>query len=121
MDNGNFLEYAGSKLGVDVGFGKCILVFGEKTSLTLPDLPVIAINDAIEAGTIIGVIRGWHTVAGSPVGEISVERPGTSEMKLIREEIAADTLTFEANLQNRAVIADLVKAGSLNCLLIDDQ
>lgn len=121
MDNGNFLEYAGSKLGVDVGFGKCILVYNTKGDLPLADLTSANINAAIEEGTIIGIIRGWHTVAGAPVGEISVERPGTSEMKLVREEIAADVLTFEANLQNRAVIADLVKAGSLNCLLIDDQ
>ena len=121
MDNGNFLEYAGSKLGVDVGFGKCILVYKEKKDLALADLTSTAVNADIESGAIIGVIRGWHTVAGAPVAEISVERPGTSEMKLVREEIAADVLTFEANLQNRAVIADLVKAGALNCLLIDDQ
>ena len=121
MDNGNFLEYAGAQLGVDVGYGKCILVYGEKRTILSSDLTSDGVNGDMTAGTIIGVIRGWHTVAGAPVGEISVERPGTSEMKLVREEIAADVLTFEANLQNRAVIADLVKAGSLNCLLIDDQ
>jgi len=79
-----------------------------------------AINTAIESGDIIGVIQGWHTIAGAPVAEISVERTGTAEMKLIRPEILADTLTFESNIANRSVIASLVAAGTLQCLLIDD-
>jgi len=122
MENcGNFLDYAESKCGVDVGFGKLILVYPAKTKIAKTALTADAINVAIVAGEIIGVIKGWHTVAGAPVGEVSVERIATREMKLIREEIAADTLTFERTLANREIIGDLVKAGSLNCLLIDDQ
>ena len=122
MENcGNFLDYAESKCGVDVGFGKLILVYPAKTTIAKTALTADAINVAIVAGEIIGVIKGWHTVAGAPVGEVSVERIATREMKLIREEIAADTLTFERTLANREIIGDLVKAGSLNCLLIDDQ
>lgn len=118
---GNFLDYAGEKCGIDVGYGKLILVYPSKTDVAVTSLDAAAINEAIASGTIIGVIKGWHTVVGSPIGEVSVERVSTREMKLIREEVAADTLTFERTLANREIIGDLVKAGSLNCLLIDDQ
>ena len=118
---GNFLDYAGEKCGIDVGYGKLILVYPAKAEVAISALTATAINAAIEAGTIIGVIKGWHTVVGAPVAEVGVERVATSEMKLIREEIAADTLTFERTLANREIIGDLVKAGSLNCLMVDDQ
>lgn len=42
-------------------------------------------------------------------------------MKLIRSEILADTLMFENTLANNEVIGDLVKAGSLYGILVDDQ
>jgi len=120
--NGNFLEYAHSKTGIDVGFGKMILVYQDKRSaIDASQLTVEAIQANIESGLIIGIIKGWHTVAGAPVAEISVERTGTAEMKLIRPEILADVLTFESGLASNEVLADLVKAGSLNCILIDDQ
>ena len=117
---GNFLELATAKCGADVGFGKIILLYGEKKSVLRSALTATAINAAIEAGTIVGVIKNWHTVAGAPVGEMNVERPGSGEMKLIRQEILADTLTFESNIANRSVIADLVQAGTIQGLLIDD-
>ena len=117
---GTFLEYAGEKCGVDVGYGKLILIYPSKQDVAVSGLTSDAINTAIEAGEIIGVIKGWHTVVGAPVAEVSVERIATSEMKLIREEVAADTLTFERNLVNREVLADLVKAGTLQALLVDD-
>lgn len=117
---GNFLELATAKCGADVGFGKIILLYGEKTSVLKSALTATAINAAIEAGTIVGVIKNWHTVAGASVGEMNVERPGSGEMKLIRQEILADTLTFESNIANRSVIADLVLAGTIQGLLIDD-
>jgi hypothetical protein len=118
---GNFLEYAGTKCGLDVGYGKIILIYPEKTSVEVADLTASAINAAIVAGDIVGVIKGWNTVAGAPVAEVSIERTGTGEMKLIREEIKADTLTFENSLDNNEVLGDLTKAGSVYCLLIDDQ
>lgn len=121
MENcGNFLELAQAKCGADVGFGKAILVYGSRQDVSLTEMTATAINTAIESGDIIGIIQGWHTIAGAPVAEISVERTGTAEMKLIRPEILADTLTFESNIANRAVIASLVAAGTLQCLLIDD-
>lgn len=118
---GNFLDYAGSKCGLDVGFGKMILLYADKTAVAEADLAAEAINAAVEAGTIVGIIKGWHTITGAPVAETNVERPGSAEMKLIRSEILADTLMFENTLANNEVIGDLVRAGSLYGILVDDQ
>jgi hypothetical protein len=118
---GNFLQYAGQKTGIDVGFGKMFLVYSNQTSKAASELDAVSINNEIATGTIIGVIKGWHTIAGAPVAEVSVERPGTYEKKLIRPEILADTLTFESGMANNEVLGDIVKAGSLNCILLDDQ
>lgn len=117
---GNFLEYAGSKCSLDVGFGKMILLYADKTAVLQTGLTAEGINAAVLAGGIIGIIKGWHTVTGAPVAETNVERPGSAEMKLIRSEILADTLMFENTLSNNEVIADLTKAGTLYGLLIDD-
>lgn len=118
---GNFLDYAGSKCGLDVGFGKMILLYADKTAVAEADLTAAAINAAVEDGTIVGIIKGWHTITGAPVAETNVERPGSAEMKLIRSEILADTLMFENTLANNEVIGDLVKAGSLYGILVDDR
>ena len=115
----SFLEPAGLKCGVDVGFGQLFLIYAEKRTLKSSDLTADAINAEIEAGTIVGVVKGWHTIAGAPVGEVAVERTGTSEMKNIRAEILADALTFESNMVNRTVTGDLVKAGTVNGILVD--
>jgi hypothetical protein len=117
---GNFLETAATKCGVDVGFGKMILVFPDKTAVTEGDLTAEGINAMVVSCAINGIIKGWHMVAGAPVAEITVERTGTGEMKQIRPEIIADTMTFESNIGTRAVLSDLVKAGTLDCILIDD-
>lgn len=116
----NFIDLAAATCGVDVGFGKVILLFKEKTSVSLSSLNANSINADIEAGGIVGVLKNWHTVAGAPVAEINVERPGSAEMKLIRPEILADVLTFEGNIGNRDVIDSLVKVGTVHGLVIDD-
>ncbi len=117
---GNFLEYAGSRCGIDVGYGKILLAYADQTEINISDLTADAINTAISNGTIKGVIKGWHTIAGAPVAEVSVDRVGTSEMKLIKPEVLADTLTFENTLSNNEVLGDLVKAGTIPMILIDD-
>lgn len=116
----NFIDLAAATCGVDVGFGKVILLYGAKRMRHINELTATAINAAIESGDIVGVLKNWHTVAGAPVAEINVERPGSAEMKLIRPEILADVLTFEGNIGNRDVIDSLVKAGTIHGLVIDD-
>lgn len=117
---GSFLDIAAAQCGIEVGYGKMFLVYPDATPVPLTDLTVENINAAIASGAIKGRIKGWHTIAGAPVAEVSVERTGTSEMKLIKQEVAADVLTFEANLLNRSVLGSVVGAGSLYCLLLDD-
>jgi len=116
----SFLELASAKCGVDVGYGKLFLLYKDKKTVTSAMLTATAINAEIEAGTIIGVIKGWHTVAGAPVGELTVERPFTAEITQIRAEILAETLTFESNILNRDVMAGLAAMGTLNGVLVDD-
>ena len=116
----NFIDLAAAQCGVDVGFGKVILLFKEKTVFAIDELTATNINAEIVAGNIVGVLKNWHTVAGAPVAEINVERPGSAEMKLIRPEILADVLTFEGNIGNRDVIDSLVKVGTIHGLEIDD-
>jgi hypothetical protein len=116
----NFIDLAAAQCGVDVGFGKVILLFNTKNSFAKDELTVSEFNARMLSGTIVGVLKNWHTVAGAPVAEINVERPGSAEMKLIRPEILADVLTFEGNIGNRDVIDSLVKAGTIHGLVIDD-
>lgn len=121
MENcGNFIELAAER-GADVGVGKMFLLYPQKTKVNVSALTATAINAAIEAGTIIGVIKNWHTVAGAPVAETNVERPLTAEMKIIRQEILADTLSFESNICNRSVVKDLVAVGTVHGILLDDR
>lgn len=116
----NFIDLAAAQCGVDVGFGKVILLYAEKKTVPIASLTATQINADIVSGDIIGVLKNWHTVAGAPVAEINVERPGSAEMKLIRPEILADVLTFEGNIGNRDVIDSLVKAGTVYGILVDD-
>ena len=116
----NFIDLAAAQCGVDVGFGKVILLFNTKSSFSKDELTVSEFNTRMLSGAIVGVLKNWHTVAGAPVAEINVERPGSAEMKLIRPEILADVLTFEGNIGNRDVIDSLVKVGTIHGLVIDD-
>lgn len=117
----NFIDLAAATCGVDVGFGKVILLYSErKIGLTASRFTAAQIAADIESGYIVGVLKNWHTVAGAPVAEINVERPGSAEMKLIRPEILADVLTFEGNIGNRDVIDSLVKVGTVHGIVIDD-
>jgi len=116
----NFIDLAAAISGVDVGFGKVILLFNTKRSFAKEELTVSEFNNRMLSGDIVGVLKNWHTVAGAPVAEINVERPGSAEMKLIRPEILADVLTFEGNIGNRDVIDSLVKVGTVHGIVIDD-
>lgn len=117
---GNFLDYTGQRCGVDVGIGRAFLLFKEKTLLSSSVLTIDSINSLIADGTIIGAVKDWHTVAGAPVAEINAERPVTGEMKLIRDEILADTLTFEQSVCLNEMLRDIVRQGTFFAVLIDD-
>lgn len=120
MNTGNFLQVAETQHAMDVGFGKMFLIYDEKQALALSDLTAAAINAHIADGTIIGVIKNWSMVAGASVAETNVERQGTGEMRQIRAEILADTLTFENNISNNKVFTRLSKKGTVYGVLVDD-
>lgn len=116
---GNFLERAETQNGISVGFGKMILIYSTDHDVPLASLTAAKINDEIAAGTIIGVIQGWNTVAGASVAEKNKENLDGS-IKLVKSEILADTLTFEDNITNNRILKSLVKGGTYPCLLLDD-
>lgn len=119
MNIGNFLERAETQNGISVGFGKMILIYSTVHDVPLASLTAAAIQAEITAGTIIGVIQGWHTVAGASVAEKNKENLDGS-IKLVKSEILADTLTFEDNITNNRILKSLVKGGTYPCLLLDD-
>lgn len=116
---GNFLERAETQNGISVGFGKMILIYSTDHDVPYSSLTAAAINAEIAAGTIIGVIQGWNTVAGASVAEKNKENLDGS-IKLVKSEILADTLTFEDNITNNRILKSLVKGGTYPCLLLDD-
>jgi hypothetical protein len=119
MSIGNFLEIAEAQNGISVGFGKMFLIYAEKQDVEMTDLTATAINADIADGTIVGIVKGWNTVVGASVAEVNAER-NNGEVKLSRQEIIADTLTFDDNVTNNKVMKMLVKHGTLNCVLLDD-
>lgn len=119
MSLGNFLELAEKQNGISVGFGKMILIYSTEHDVALASLTAAAINDEIAAGTIIGVIQGWNTVAGASVAEKNSEKSDGS-VKLSKSEILADTLTFDDNITTNRILKSLVKGGTYPCLLLDD-
>lgn len=115
-----FLEHAAIGCGLDVGFGKMILLYADATPVAVANLNATAINAAIADGTIKGIIKGWHTVTGASIAETNVERTGTGKMKQIRAEILADTLMFENTLENNEVIGDITRINSFYGIVVDD-
>lgn len=116
---GNFLERAEAQNGIAAGFGKMILIYSTEHDVPLASLTADKINLEIGAGTIVGVIQGWNTVAGASVAEKNSEKLDGS-MKLVKAEILADTLTFDDNVTTNRILKSLVKGGTYPCLLIDD-
>lgn len=116
---GNFLERAETQNGISVGFGKMILIYSTEHDVAIGDLTAAKIQAEITAGTIVGIIQGWNTVAGASVAEKNSEKLDGS-IKLVKSEILADTLTFEDNVTNNRILKSLVKGGTYPCLLIDD-
>lgn len=119
MSCGNFLQRAETICGIKPGFGKMILIYAEAGVIPIADLTATEIQAAIADGSIIGIIQGWNTVAGASVAEKNTEKLN-GEMKLVKSEILADTLTFENNITNNRVFEELVKGGTYDCILLDD-
>ena len=88
MNCGNFLNSTDAKsCGVEVGYGKLYLIYAEKQTVNVSSLNATAINAAIGAGTIIGVLKDWDEVAGAPVAEVTAERSGSKKIRFISDII----------------------------------
>ena len=120
MNCGNFLNSSTAKAcGVEVGYGKMYLLYAEKQEVLLSNLTSTAINAAIAAGTIIGVLRDWDEVAGAPIAEVMTERPGSKRVKHVSDEVLADTITFDNSPCLNETIAAYVRKGAIQGVFID--
>ena len=121
MNCGNFLNSTDAQsCGVEVGYGKLYLIYAEKQTVNVSSLNATAINAAIAAGTIIGVLKDWDEVAGAPVAEVTAERPGSKKIRFISNEILADTITFDNSPCLNETLARLSRKGAAEVLLVDD-
>ena len=120
MNCGNFLNSSTAKAcGVEVGYGKMYLLYAEKQEVLLSNLTSTAINAAIAAGTIVGVLRDWDEVAGAPIAEVMTERTGSKRVKHISDEVLADTITFDNSPCLAETIAAYVRKGAIQGLFVD--
>ena len=121
MNCGNFLNSTDAKsCGVEVGYGKLFLIYAEKQTVNVSSLKATAINAAIAAGTIVGVLKDWDEVAGAPVAEATAERPGSKKIRWISDEILADTITFDNSPCLNETLARLSRKGTAEVLFVDD-
>ena len=121
MNCGNFLNSTDAKsCGVEVGYGKLYLIYAEKQTVNVSSLNATAINAAIAAGTIVGVLKDWDEVAGAPVAEVTAERSGSKKIRFISDEILADTITFDNSPCLNETLARLSRKGTAEVLLVDD-
>jgi uncharacterized protein YunC (DUF1805 family) len=122
MNCGNFLNSTDAQsCGVEVGYGKLYLIYAEKQTVPVSSLNATAINAAIAAGTIVGVLKDWDEVAGAPVAEATVERPGSKKIRFISDEILADTITFDNSPCLNETLARLSRKGKAEVLYFDDK
>ena len=121
MNCGNFLNSTDAKsCGVEVGYGKLFLIYAEKQTVPVSSLNATAINAAIAAGTIVGVLKDWDEVAGAPVAEVTAERSGSKKIRFISDEILADTITFDNSPCLNETLSRLSRKGTAEVLFVDD-
>jgi hypothetical protein len=118
MSTGNFIQLTQSINGISPGFGKIYLLYSTEKDVNVSSLTAAAINAERAAGTIIGMLSGWSTVAGASVAEKGGER-ATSEMYVNKPEILADTLTFK-NDTVKQYVTEKASGDTFNVLLLDD-
>lgn len=115
---GNFIEIAQEKYGITPSFGWGMLVYSAAKDVAVSSLTATAINAEITAGTCIGVIKGWNTIAGASVAEKTIER-ANAQVEKVKSEVLADTLTFTDNNVNQDVL-NRISGQTLDVLFIDD-
>ena len=115
---GNFLQVVSAALNIVPEYPVGILMYSTKKDVALTSLTATAINAEIAAGTCIGYLQGWNSIAGANVAEKNIERVATAKMELVKEEVAADTYTFPDEMYTNKILGKKVTGNTFNCLII---
>jgi hypothetical protein len=116
--SGNFLQVAAAALNITPEYPVGIVIYSTKKDVALTSLTAAAINAEIAAGTCVGYLSGWNSIAGANVAEKNIERVATAKMELIKEEIAADTYTFPDEMYINKILGKKATGNTFNCLVI---
>lgn len=114
----SFLQVAGAALNIIPEYPVGIAFYSTKKDVALTSLTAAAINAEIAAGTCIGYFNGWNSVTGANVAEKNIERVATAKMRLIKEEIPADTYTFPDEMYINKILGKKATGSTFNCLVI---
>jgi hypothetical protein len=120
MSTGNFVEVVQEVNNISPGFGKYLLLYSTRKDVNITALSATAINAERAAGTIIGLIGGWKSIAGASVAEKNMENISSGEINKIKDEILADTLTFLNTEVNQDVLKR-ISGRSFYAVFLDDQ
>jgi hypothetical protein len=116
--SGSFLQVAAATLNITPEYPVGIAIYSTKKDVALTSLTATAINAEIAADTCIGYLSGWNSIAGANVAEKNIERVATAKMKLVKEEVAADTYTFPDEMYINKILGKKATCNTFNCLVI---
>jgi len=116
--SGNFLQVAAANFNIVPEYPVGIAIYSTKKDVALTSLTAAAINAEIAAGTCIGYLSGWNSIAGANVAEKNIERVATAKMELVKEEVAADTYTFPDEMYLNKILGKKATGNTFNCLVI---
>lgn len=116
--SGNFLQVAAAALNIVPEYPVGIVIYSTKKDVALTSLTATAINAEIAAGTCIGYLSKWNSIAGANVAEKNIERVATAKMELVKEEVAADTYTFRDEMYVNKILGKKATCQTFNCLVI---
>lgn len=114
----SFLQVAAAALNIVPEYPVGIVFYSTKKDVALTSLTATAINAEIAAGTCIGYLSGWNSIAGANVAEKNIERVATAKMELVKKEVAADTYTFPDEMYVNNILGDKATGNTFNCLVI---
>jgi hypothetical protein len=121
MSTGSFLQVAAATLNIVPEYPVGIVIYSTKKDVALTSLTATAINAEIAAGTCIGYLSGWNSIAGANVAEKNIERVATAKMELVKEEVAADTYTFPDEMYINKILGKKATCNTFNCLVIGNK
>ena len=116
-----FLQVASSAINIIPEYPVGIAIYDTKKDVDLTSLTAAAINAEIAAGTCIGYLYGWNSIAGANVAEKNIERVATGKVELIKEEIPADVYTFADEVYVNKILGKKASGNTFYCLIIGNR